>query len=250
MSDSIKEVKRVAKVLAKEYNKINNSNYSWATDEKCFEPGEPFDFRLFDSDKSLSVQMTRGVADPKREYILPDWSGKVISNLKSSFKEKGYKELQIYINFHKPPANSEEVKELSYWLEWVIEHRISEEPTIFSWESSFQVYLDKVKGFVSDITVKRGARDTEPIFIYGWSGKKMNSWPSPEFFIPEAVKKKENLYEGNVKNIVLAVLSGPFPLTDSDYYVKTIAGLLEHSNFKEIWLIDDFQSQSCAKRIK
>jgi len=250
MSDSLIEIKSVANIFAKQYNLKNKSTYKWINDNKCFEPGEPYDFQLFNKDNNtLGIQVTKTVSDTEKEYIKPTYCEKVVSILKKNFDEKHIIYLNIYINFFQIPRTNENIKHLAYWLEWIVTHNIEEESYI-NWDIKFEEYFNKIKRFVSHLEVQKQTYQKQTIIGHSWSGLTPEPWIGAEVFVPEAVFKKENKYKNDCKNIILAVLSLPFPTTDSEYYVKTIKEKVKKSNFKEIWLIDNYLSIQNAVKIK
>lgn len=189
MADKICEIISLANIFSSEYNKLNNTNYCWKSDKDCFEPGEPFDFRLFDGDKSIGVQVTRNVADEMREYVKPDKAGKVISIVKENLESKGYKSLQIYVNFHKPPEKDEDIKLLAFWLEFIITEKSNEDATAFSWKLKFDDYMKQISPYVSELEIKH----TEQCNIFGWSSfdikpQKLKS------IIKEKIRTEKNSY--------------------------------------------------------
>lgn len=253
MSDNVNEIRQVATIFAEKYNTHNGTHFAWINDKQCFEPGEPFDFVLYDDDNSsLSCQVTRVLTDEMREYIKPDKASKIISEVSKLLDSKGIRDLRVYINFCFFPTTADSIGELVWWLEYIIETKANEELASFSWDSEFDQYLAKIKPYVSNISIKRV--DSPRVgFVFGTDSGKPEPWLGSDQTIPFAVFKKEDFYTKkgiDLGNIILVVISSTFPTLDSEYYVNEIMNKISQSKFKEIWLVDNYLTHRGAAKIK
>lgn len=253
MSDDRNEIKRVADIFVEQYNKKNNTSFSWTTDSVCFEPGEPYDFQLIDGDKKLLIQVTRPDSYDLREYVFPNKCEAVISKINKRLYQKKYKEHCVYLNFYNPPKNEDEINELSYWLEWFVENKINEDETKFSWNLEDDNYIEKIKPYISEFEIKKQPNYDRVIFTFGWHPKEPKSWRYPDETIVQAVFKKEKKYikQGyKIDQMILIVISRPFPIIDAPYYVNSIKSSIKSTGFKEVWLVDDFLNNENCVQVK
>jgi hypothetical protein len=244
---TLEKTKEIAQIFSKQYNLENNSNYQWI-DNRSYQPGEPYDFKLFDNDKEIGIQLTRAVADEVREFIRPKLAGEVIKGLLASLKQSGLPPLFIYLNFHKPPKKKEDIKEAVYWLHFFITQKTinATRANYFNYHSHFDdQFLPKIKEYVDQIEISPRPDKQGIEIMFGWSKGFGEPWLDDEQRVLKEVKKKEIKYT----DIILLMDSNSFPI--SDFYISIIKESLVNSKIKEIWLVDNFQMpKSRAVRVK
>ena len=244
---TLSQTKRIAELFCEGYNKANNSKYSW-DDNLSYQPEEPVDFRLIDGNLKIDVQVTRATADPEREFILPNLSGKVVEEVRKMLEKDNLPPLSLYVNFHNPPKTKKDVADAIFWLHYIISHKVSSSisPAYFTYDNSFDSqFLHEITRFISDINIWPTDGENGYIrFGYGWGGEIPKSWPGDDQRVIEVVQKKKKLMDG----VILLVDSGWSPI--SDYYIQPIIEGVANSKLKEIWIAEDYSSQRRIFRVK
>jgi hypothetical protein len=240
------ETKTVAEIFAEAYNKLNSSDYSW-NNEKSYQPGEPYDFKLYESKKELGVQLVRAVADADREFIRPNRVQAVIDSLKKSLDEKGLPPLSIYMNFVHPPENDDELDEIIFYLELYIEHKSDSSRTgYFMYHASFDdQFLPKIRKYINNFEISPRVDGKKNVLLaYSSSRDYPEPWLDDQQKVSIAVQKKEKKYH----DIILLVDSGTFPVDDE--YISMIKDSLATSKIAEIWVVNNFASHRGAVKVK
>lgn len=245
---SKRETETIANIFADAYNKSNNTNFSW-DDIRSYQPGEPYDFKLFSEKKELGAQIVRAVGDSNREYIRPKQCDKVVDALRKQLEaNSSVPSISVYLNFYNPPKNQEEIDDAIYWLEFFIREKAVNGWRVgyFSYNDNFDgTYLKEITKWVDDIDIAPINSDKKNIrFIYGSSKKEIEPLVRDEDRVSMAVEKKSGKYN----DIILVVDSGTMPI--SDFCIPIIKNRLSTSKFKEIWTVDNFLSHRRAERIK
>lgn len=243
------EMKSLATIFVDQYNINNGSNFQWS-DERSYQPGEPYDFKLFQGTGELGVQVVRAVADQVREFINPKKAAAIIEPLRIELEKSRLPAIFISINFHNLPQNKKGEENVIFWLQEFIRHkaRISSSGSYFSYSDDDDCYMEHIKKHVSDINIMPHPNTEAGIgvvtFGYSESEKIPESWPNDEMRVITAVAKKENIDP----NVIILVDSGTFPV--DDFYLPLIKDGIFVSKRKEIWLVDNFTSRKRAIRIK
>lgn len=244
---NFEETKRKALIFADQYNKDNNTNFSW-DDKRSYQPEEPYDFKLFDGKKELGVQIVRAVADPDREFIRPNRATAVVEHLRKSLENADLPGLCIYLNFENPPATEEDTQRAVYWLDYFIKIKVkdSTKPCFFRYDASFDdQFLPRIRKYISDIKIiPMGVDKNQVRIIYGSSKSYPEPWLDDEQRVSIAVQKKEKKYP----DVVLLIDSGTFPV--HDLYISIIKNSMAQNKLKEVWVVDDFATHKRAVRVK
>ncbi len=248
------ETFQIAKIFLEAYNEKNNSDFHWDNDSSYQPKNAAYgDFILFDSHtkKQLVVQLTRAVADPDREFVRPKQASLVVEPLRLGLESQNFNAVSIYINFENQPSNGDEAKELVYWLDFIISHKITNSlrPNIYSYDKSFDAqYIRKIEKYVSELIISPIEQIEQKGYVsvaYGYSKEYPEPWLDDEQRVSMAVKKKE---ANDLSDCILLVDSGHSPI--HEFYIQLIKKQLEDSNLNEIWIVDNFSSSRRAFQVK
>ena len=241
------ETKRKALIFAEQYNKDNNTIFSW-DNERSYQPEEPYDFKLFYGKEELGVQIVRAVADPDREFIRPNRATAVVEQLRKSLGNADLPGLCIYLNFENPPATEEDTKKAVYWLDYFIKIKVKDsiKPCFFRYDARLDdEILQHIRKYISDIEITPMGVDKNQVrIIYSWSKSYPEPWLNDEQRVLIAVQKKEKKYT----DVVLLIDSGKSPV--HDLYIPNIKNSMAQNKLKEVWVVDDFVTHKRAVRVK
>lgn len=247
------QTKALANLFAKEYNLTNKASFVW-DEKKSYQPRSraDFDFLLFDGRKELGCQLTRAVADKEREFIRWSKVDPVIKELERLLTiNPKIPRLSLFFNFYNVPQNKNEVKELVFWLEFFITHKVQNSLRLayFTHDADFDdEYLLVIKKYIDDIDIAPN-KDREKKVITGWSVSKkgVEAWPAEDIKLVAAVSAKEAKYR-KCGDIVLLIDPGMFSV--GEYYVEEAKKQLAEAKFKEIWLVENFVGREKAVKLK
>ncbi|MBU4321235.1 MAG: hypothetical protein L6246_01175 [Thermodesulfovibrionales bacterium] len=244
---TFEETKRIALIFVEQYNKDNNTNFSW-DDERSYQPEEPYDFKMFDGKKELGVQIVKAVADPDREFIRPNKARVVVEDLRKRLKGTNLPSLSIYLNFENPPRTEEDTQKAVWWLDYFIQEKVKDSIKLcyFRYDASFdEQFLPKIRKFISEIEiVPIESVENHIRIIWGCSKSYPEPWLDDEQRVLIATQKKEKKYS----DVILLIDSGTFPI--DDFYIPLIKNSIEQSKIKEIWIVNDFMTHRMTVRVK
>jgi hypothetical protein len=240
------EKEQLATIFATAYNRENATSYKWE-DEKSLTPEEPYDFRLFEGQRVLGVQMIRGaVADTDKAYARPKYATKVVDQLRAVLQTREMPSVDIYLNFPNPPKKREQTDLLAQDLaDFIYTCSLKELPYFADEWSEDETFPSTIKDYVSDVSIASlpdgivGFRIT-----FSWASGKLEGAFDSEQKILGAVRRKEGKYD----QVILLIDSVSWPVEDGE--IPFIRDALVGSPIKEIWVVNNFVGNQKAMRVK
>lgn len=238
MSDNKDEIKRYAEVFAEGYNSANGTSFVW-DDEKSFEPGEPFDFKLYEGKNELGVQHRRGVESEDRDFKRPKWAAQLVALLKEKFKAAGISGYDVFLILHTPVSKSDEQDKLAFYILEFVSLKIAKgkSTAIYELDDADDWLLVPIKQWVSQLTIHETPEHEGVSFGYGTWPKEPEPLLDDAQVVINAVNDKINKYRD--PSIILLITSVSLPF--SDFYVDEIKSRLQDMPIDEVWLADMFE---------
>ncbi|NTV31048.1 hypothetical protein HGA91_03690 [candidate division WWE3 bacterium] len=241
------EVKTLAEIFAEAYNREKGTKFIW-DDYRSHPSTEPADFRLYDSNMDLPVQLKRLVENEDRDFVRPKYAEKVIIQLQDKLDQRGIRGVSLHLNFENQPHSSEDIDKLAYWITELVAIKTDDALSgqyVFRFDFRHDPeILKRIEQYISDIDIV--SRPDRENVVIGWAWSQ--SYPEPLLDdiqrVQAQVSKVENMYH----NVILLLDSYNRPI--SDKYIPWIKDSLKNTPINEVWVVDNYSSVSRAIHLK
>lgn len=234
-----------------EYNKTSKREYHWDDDKSYLANSKDIrwaDAVVFDNkDDKLYLQHKEVVWDVFYDKIRSGKAEKAINELIQKLHDNGLNQCFVSLNFDSKIPEGDNLNEFIFYTVELVRTKLDNEEKKdfkFSYDKYDDIYLDKIKKYVSYIHIFKKDEIKKP--IVGWGYSELQPRPLPHYgdrVVSEIDHQKDKSYEGVVLLMEANTVIDGIDLEDIQN------GLPETKVRTEVWLVEDFISSKRAFKL-